>query len=123
IDYRIVAKSPDAIREHIKALRSAGVSVAIADSISNDDLMRLAAALAKDVFVTAGSGLAIGLPTQWGIKASSEPARLPKTEGRKAVISGSCSVATNAQIEHFIQGGGKARSLDPLDLVRNSSGE
>jgi 3-dehydrotetronate 4-kinase len=121
IDYRIVTHSADAIRRRIDNLRSAGFSVAIADSISNDDLIRLATALGNDVFVTAGSGLALGLPAQWGINASPESARLPKAAGRRAVISGSCSVATNAQVEYFIQAGGNALSLDPIALARNSS--
>ncbi len=121
IDYRAVAESPDAIRERVESLRSAGFSVAIADSISNDDLQRLAAALSDDAFVTAGSGLAIGLPAQWDIKTSPESARLPKATGRKAVISGSCSVATNAQVEHFVRAGRNARALDPINLARNSS--
>jgi 3-dehydrotetronate 4-kinase len=121
IDYRTAAQSANAIRERIDNLRSTGVSVAIADAISNDDLLRLAIALGDDVFVTAGSGLAIGLPAQWGIEASPESARLPKAIGRRAVISGSCSVATNAQVENFVQTRGNAFSLDPIVLARNSS--
>jgi 3-dehydrotetronate 4-kinase len=120
IDYRTVAQSANAIRERVDDLRSAGVSVAVADSISNDDLVRLAAALHQDVLVTAGSGLAIGLPAQWGITASPQSARLPRATGLKAVISGSCSVATNAQVEHFVQAGGNAIALEPLLLARNS---
>jgi len=117
IDYRIVAQSADAIRERIDSLRSAGVSVAIADSISNDDLLRLGAALSDDVFVTAGSGLAIGLPAQWDMKASPDAARLPKAAGRRAIISGSCSMATNAQVEHFVRAGGNAHTLDPIGPI------
>jgi uncharacterized protein YgbK (DUF1537 family) len=120
IDYRSVAKSTEAIRERIRSLRTAGVSIAIADSISNDDLQRLAGALSNDAFVTAGSGLAIGLPAQWGLKASPDSARLPKAAGRKAIISGSCSVATNQQVERFIQAGGNAFLLDPMKLASNS---
>src|SRR5665213_1199638 len=96
IDYRTVGKSADAIRERIATLRSSGISVAIADSIDNDDLRRLACALSKHAFVTAGSGLGLALPAQWGIEATPEAARLPLASGRRVVISGSCSVATNA---------------------------
>lgn len=123
IDYRSVAKSSEAIRERIRNLGSAGVSVAIADSISNDDLHRLAAALSDAPLVTAGSGLAIGLPATWGIKPSPESARLPVAAGRKAIISGSCSVATNAQVAHFLETGGKALMLDPIELARNADKE
>jgi uncharacterized protein YgbK (DUF1537 family) len=119
IDHRSVANSADAIHDRIGKLRSEGVSIAIADSISNDDLGRLAAALSNDPLVTAGSGLAIGLPAQWGFKASPDSAQLPAAMGRRAIISGSCSVATNAQVHHFIQSGGSACALDPVTLAEN----
>jgi len=120
IDYRSVTKSPDAIAERISELRASGIQVAIADSISNDDLHRLAAALHNHPLVTAGSGLAIGLPAQWGVKPSPQSAHLPAAWGSKAIISGSCSVATNAQVEHFVRAGGKPRRLDVLEVAQNS---
>jgi uncharacterized protein YgbK (DUF1537 family) len=123
IDYRSVARSADAIRERIGKLRAEGVSIAIADSISNDDLERLAGALHNDQLVTAGSGLAIGLPAQWGFRVSPESAKLPPANGRRAIVSGSCSVATNEQVLHFIQSGGNARTLDPAKLAEDSDAE
>src|ERR1035438_1274890 len=45
IDFRTVAQSPVAIQHRIAELRSHGISIAIADATSNQDLMRLAAAL------------------------------------------------------------------------------
>jgi len=81
IDYRSVARSPEAIQERICKLRAEGVSIAIADSIGNDDLVRLGAALHNDPLVTAGSGLAIGLPPQWGFQASPKSAELPTAKG------------------------------------------
>jgi uncharacterized protein YgbK (DUF1537 family) len=121
IDFRYVAESADAIRQRIESLLSAGVSVAIADTTNNGDLERLAGALYDHPLVTAGSGLAIGLPAQWGILPSPESARLPVASGRRAVISGSCSVATNAQVEDFIQTGGSSFRLDPIGLKENST--
>lgn len=120
IDYRCVGRSAEAITTRIAELRSGGIAVAIADSISNDDLHRLASALHQHSLVTAGSGLAIGLPAQWGFRPSPESADLPTATGRKAVISGSCSVATNEQVAHFIGIGGKARMLDALQLAQDS---
>ena len=119
IDYRVVAKSTDAIRERIRNLQSSGVSIAIADTVSNDDLCHLAAALGDHPLVTAGSGLAIALPAQWGITTSPDSAKLPAPAGQKAIISGSCSVATIRQVEHFIHTGGIARMLDPMELASN----
>lgn len=120
IDYRSVTKSAEAITERIAELRAAGIAVAIADSISNDDLHRLASALHCHPLVTAGSGLAIGLPAQWGFKPSPQSAHLPAASGRKAIISGSCSVATNAQVGQFIRTGGKARMLNAVELAQDS---
>ena len=51
-----------AVRERIDALRGEGVALAIADAIDNDDLRTLAAACVDLPLITAGSGLALGLP-------------------------------------------------------------
>jgi uncharacterized protein YgbK (DUF1537 family) len=123
IDYRSVEASAEAISQRIARLRAEGVTIAIADSIGNDDLNRLAAALRDEPLVTAGSGLAIGLPTQWGFHASPESARLPAAMGRRAIVSGSCSVATNAQVQQFVQNGGSARAIHPARLAENSVAE
>jgi uncharacterized protein YgbK (DUF1537 family) len=123
IDYRSVGESAETIRERIARLRAEGVTIAIADSIGNDDLNRLAAALCNEPLVTAGSGLAIGLPAQWGFHTSPESARLPAATGRRAIVSGSCSVATNVQVHQFIQNGGSSRVLHPARLAENSVAE
>ncbi len=123
IDDQSVGKSADAIRERIIKLRAGGVSIAIADTIANQDLEKLAAAICNHPLVTAGSGLAIALPAQWGFHCSPESAHLPAATGRKAIVSGSCSAATNAQVLQFIQGGGSASSLDPNKLSENSDTE
>jgi uncharacterized protein YgbK (DUF1537 family) len=119
IGYGAVAESADAIRERIGALRADGASIAIADTVCNGDIERLARALQNEPLVTAGSGLAMGLPAEWGFKPSQESSALPAAQGRKAILSGSCSLATNAQVRHFIQNGGSAHFLDAVDLAGN----
>ena len=42
---------------------------------------------------------------------------LPGAGGGRAVLSGSCSVATNAQVAEFIRAGGPALALDPLRMA------
>jgi uncharacterized protein YgbK (DUF1537 family) len=123
IDYRSVTQSAQAICEKIGELRAQGVSIAIADAISNSDLQRLASALHNEPLVTAGSGLAISLPVEWGFHASRESGKLPPAKGRRAIISGSCSNATNAQVLQFIESGGAAHSLDSLLLAENSASQ
>ncbi|MFG2550733.1 3-oxo-tetronate kinase [Streptomyces sp. NPDC048581] len=117
IDHTVVADGPEAIKDRINALREDGVGVAIADAVSNDDLVRLGAAVKGLALVTAGSGLAIGLPANWGVKPSPAAARLPPAGGHRAIVSGSVSAATNGQVLQYLRSGQPAFSVDPLRVA------
>ena len=123
IDYKVVAQGLDAIRTRIDQLRADGVGLAVVDAISNDDLMRLGPALKGLPLVTAGSGVAIGLPANFGIAPSNTASALPPTTGFQAVVSGSCSLATNRQVAAFIAAGRPALAIDPLQLAASGGGE
>ena len=123
IDYRCVAKGSDAISQRIAELKTQGVSIAVVDALSNDDLLRLGPALKHMPLVTAGSGVAIGLPGNWGIQPAADSAHLPAPQGLQAIVSGSCSVATQAQVAHFVKQGGQAYQLDPLAWPSNTAAE
>ena len=120
VDHRTVAASSAAIVERFRALEQAGISIAIADAVANDDLLRLGAAVKDLPLVCAGSGLAIGLPANFGIAPSGESASLPPVAGFRAIVSGSCSEATNGQVAHFLRSGGAARQVDALALADGS---
>jgi len=122
VDHRTVAQGDSAIRERIAALRADGVGVAVVDAVSNDDLVRLGKALAGMPLVTAGSGVAIGLPANFGLAPSSTASALPAATGWQAVVSGSCSVATHQQVKAFVDAGGPAFAVDPLRLMRGDDG-
>ena len=117
LDHTVVARGPQAIRERMAALQDSGVGVAIVDATSNDDLLRLGPALKGMPLVTAGSGVAIGLPANWGLAPSSTASQLPPAQGLRAIVSGSCSQATNRQVAHFKAQGLPALALDPLQLT------
>jgi uncharacterized protein YgbK (DUF1537 family) len=117
VDYTVVARGADAVRDRIQALKDEGVGIAIVDAISNDDLMRLGPALKDMPLVTAGSGVAIGLPQNFGIAPSEQASVLPQASGLQAVVSGSCSLATNAQVLAFIKSGWPALAIDPLRMA------
>jgi uncharacterized protein YgbK (DUF1537 family) len=117
IDYAVVARGEAAIRERISQLRAEGVGVAIVDAISNEDLHRLGPALKDMPLVTAGSGVAIGLPANFGLAPSSQAGKLPAAAGLQAVVSGSCSLATLRQVGHFLATGRPAFAIDPLRLA------
>ena len=71
VAYDVVALGVAAVRERFDALKAGGVQVAIVDAISNEDLMTIGRASAGMPLVTAGSGIAIGLPQNW--RASGAP--------------------------------------------------
>lgn len=124
IGHEYVARGPEAIRARVAALKSTGVQVAIVDVISNDDLMRLGLAMSDMTLVTAGSGVAVGLPQNFVASGALQKGvvvdALPGTSGYRAIVSGSCSVATNRQVAHFIKSGGAARALDPVKLAASA---
>ena len=117
----VVAQGPQAIRERFAALRAEGVQVAVVDAVSNDDLMRIGVALAGMPLVTAGSGIAIGLPQNWqasgALVAGAKVDVLPPVSGLRAVVSGSCSTATNAQALHFKRAGLPSFAINPLAIA------
>lgn len=118
----VVARGPEAIRERFARLQADGVGIAVIDATSNEDVQRIGQALAGMPLVTAGSGIAIGLPQNWrsaGVLAEGKHAdALPAAAGYQAVVSGSCSVATNAQLADWKVRGLPAFALDPLALGR-----
>ncbi len=125
VNYATVSKGADAIKGAFQNLQDQGYGVAVVDAISNTDLMAMGAALAGMPLVTAGSGVAIGLPQNWratGQLAPSDHAdQLPPPSGYQAVISGSCSVATNQQVAVWRDAGLPALAIDPLGLANGTT--
>ncbi len=117
IDYKVVAQGAHAVRARIAQLRTEGVGIAIVDAISNNDLLRLGPALKDLPLVTAGSGLAIGLPANFGLKPSSHSSKLPPARGLQAIVSGSCSLATNRQVVAFTKTGRPTLAVDALRVA------
>lgn len=118
-----VAQGVPAIRERFEALRAEGVRIAIADAIDNDNLRALAAACADLPLITAGSGVALGLPAVYAergwVRPSAVAAALTGVGGHAAVLSGSCSAATHAQVRHWLQAGRPGFRVDPMALAAN----
>jgi 3-dehydrotetronate 4-kinase len=121
IDFRCVAQGAAAITQRMAALRAEGVALAVVDALGDNDLRTLAQASAPLKLVVAGSGLAIGIPALHGLAGNAQAAQLPPAGGARAVVSGSCSAATNAQVAAFISSGGAALAVDPLRLAAERS--
>lgn len=120
LPWAAVGRGVPATREAMTALRAQGTRIAIADALDNDDLLTLGEACAELPLVTAGSGVALGLPPAYARRGWLRPdgaaASLAPVQGAAAVVSGSCSTATNAQVRHWLDSGGAAVQLDPLAL-------
>jgi 3-dehydrotetronate 4-kinase len=120
IAYDTLAQGPAALRERIAVLRRDGFAIAIVDALAEADLHCIAEGCSDLPFVTAGSGVGLGIAEhhrrtgRLGHAASA--AALPRIAAYSAILSGSCSVATNGQVAHWMQTRPALR-IDPLRLA------
>ena len=125
IRHDTISQGASAVQTRVQALRDEGTSIAIADAIDNDALRTLAAACADWPLLTAGSGLALGLPAAYErrgwIRPDAAAARLDPLVGHTAVLSGSCSLATLAQVKAWQDSGRPAFAIDPRALARGDA--
>jgi uncharacterized protein YgbK (DUF1537 family) len=116
----VVRRGADAIGARLDELREGGFSYAVADAVEDDDLRAIGAACAGLRLVVGGSGVALGLPANFGL-GRSEPAAPPAVEGPAVVIAGSCSAATQEQVRRFAERH-PAVKVDVLDAVGRRDG-
>jgi uncharacterized protein YgbK (DUF1537 family) len=115
---RVRAGAAQIRQAFLDALRD-GVGMAIVDATSDADLMAIGAACREMPLVTGGSGIAMGLAANFreqGLPADAPAGELPRVEGREAVISGSCSAATQRQVA-AMEARGPAFRVDPLRVA------
>jgi uncharacterized protein YgbK (DUF1537 family) len=119
--YDTLAAGVGATSEAIAKLRADGIGIAIVDATSDAELMTMGEAFAALPLVTAGSGVAIGLPQNFrraGLLPAEPPApALPQVPGPAVVLSGSCSQATLGQVEQW-RARYPAYRIDPMRLAR-----
>ena len=118
--YDSVSGGIDAVQKRIAELRADGVGMAVADALSDADLYTLGTACAGLALLTGGSGLALGLPDNFrraGKLRDFDVSELPQVAGGEVVLAGSASVATNGQVDAWLQAGRPAYRIDPLALA------
>jgi uncharacterized protein YgbK (DUF1537 family) len=118
--YDSISQGVEKVRSRIAELRAEGVSMAIADALSDADLYTLGAACADLPLLTGGSGLALGLPENFrkaGKLRDIDASQLADVSGGEVVLAGSASVATNGQVAAWIEAGRPALRIDPLALA------
>jgi uncharacterized protein YgbK (DUF1537 family) len=113
-----VRQGAPAMREAFAALQSSGHAYAIVDAVADEDLLALGAACAELPLLTGGSGIAMGLPANLGFRKGTAEG-LPAAGGHAAVLSGSCSAQTVAQVAHWM----KSRPAFCIDPLRLAEGE
>jgi uncharacterized protein YgbK (DUF1537 family) len=102
VPFATVDQGAHAIRDAMTQLKERGRRYAIVDAITDAHLVAIGEAAASHALITGGSGVAMGLPANYrraGLLAeATDPGALPKVDGASAVIAGSCSRATLAQL-------------------------
>jgi uncharacterized protein YgbK (DUF1537 family) len=100
-----VSRGAEAIRGTFAELRRQGFRHTIVDAIEDQHLEAIGAAAADFKLITGGSGIALGLPENFrrqGLLGNiGEADSLPAISGAAAVLSGSCSPATLAQVAYM----------------------
>jgi 3-dehydrotetronate 4-kinase len=100
-----VNRGAEAIGAAFAELRQQGFRHAIVDATEDRHLEAIGAAAADFKLITGGSGIALGLPENFrrqGLLGDSSGAdSLPPISGAAAVLSGSCSQATIAQVAYM----------------------
>jgi uncharacterized protein YgbK (DUF1537 family) len=120
VPYAVVRNGAGAIREAFARLRADGVRHAIVDAIDDAHLAAIGEACAGLALVTGGSGIALGLPDNFRraglLTRSGGAAAMPPVRGYAAVIAGSCSKATQAQVA-AMKGRCPGMRIDPRELA------
>jgi len=120
VPFGAVSRGQQAIAEDLARLRADGARYAIVDAVEDRHLLDIGTAVADMRLVTGGSGIALGLPENFRrrglLRTTGAADALPAVGGHAAVVAGSCSAATLAQIEHM-KWARPAFAVDPLALA------
>jgi uncharacterized protein YgbK (DUF1537 family) len=119
IDHQCVNEGSQSIEAKFQELRLNSIGIAIVDAISNRDLFEIGRACKSLPLVTGASGIAIGLPQNFSLSEAGKAELLPAATGFQAILSGSCSQASNVQVATFIKAGLPAYQINPLHLASN----
>jgi uncharacterized protein YgbK (DUF1537 family) len=109
-----VFSGAEAIAARLEAEHASGHRMIVVDALRDADLMQIGLAAKGLPLVTGGSGVALGLPANFGLS----PAQVPwqPQSGKAAILSGSCSTATRGQIAHHIAHHPSLR-IEPAEVI------
>ncbi|MEV8565455.1 3-oxo-tetronate kinase [Streptomyces sp. NPDC051322] len=111
LPYAALQAGGQAVRDRLAGLAADGVRIVVTDTLTHQDLTTVERATRHLPLVTGGSGLALALPHQ-----HTEAAHIDVAPGPTAVLAGSVSDTTLAQIEHA-RARLPHRRIDPAALL------
>lgn len=97
IPFSVVSQGANEIRKALPKTKQ----MSIVDAIQNQDLMEIGAAAKGRKLLVGGSGIAMGLPANFGTGVQSGD--WVGRNGKALILSGSCSIATRGQVERYKQ--------------------
>lgn len=101
VPYPVVAKGAIFISDKLMEQQATGNRFIVVDALSDLDLTEIGEAVKGLPLVTGGSGVALGLPANFGIRE--RPTGWTGQEGKCVALSGSCSIATRGQVAEHLQ--------------------
>jgi uncharacterized protein YgbK (DUF1537 family) len=117
VGYEAVGAGADAIRAAVDREVAAGRPVVVVDAILERDLRQIGSACAGLALITGGSGIARGLPANFGAAHDAAPeGAWSGVAGPGVVLSGSCSTATRGQVARYAAAH-PALGIDPVELL------
>lgn len=126
IDSDVIDKGSSAILDKVEELKSQGFKYASLDALNEQHLITEGFAFKDYPLVTGGSGLAIGLARSYNLEKKECVDKLGYPTTKKAVVlSGSCSLMTNKQVEHYAKYASSIKInvdrlfVDDLNIIAN----
>ncbi|URL06597.1 four-carbon acid sugar kinase family protein [Avibacterium sp. 21-595] len=100
VAYADVIQGSEQVKARFAELKQQGYRYAVVDAVDNQQLAVLAEAVTEFKLVTGGSGLGAYMAARLSGGKKGENAFVPQ-KGKTVVLSGSCSVMTNQQVENY----------------------
>ena len=102
VPWSVVEQGTGAIRVALNDAAKRGETLVVVDAVRNEDLLEIGKAVAAAPLITGGSGIALGLPNNFSARNNNGqmPVRIAGVTGPDAILAGSCSQATLAQVAY-----------------------
>jgi 3-dehydrotetronate 4-kinase len=120
VQFATIERGVAAVREAFDRLSQQGLRHIVLDSVTDEHLITLGEACADMKLITGGSGMAMGLPANFARSGALETGvmqPLPAVTGSTAVLSGSCSLATQGQVDYMRQNH-ESFQIDPVAISK-----